>query len=81
MVVHPNHQRKGIGQKLLQWGMDLADREKIVGWLFARPAASKLYEKNGWRAVDSIAVDVPGMVVAPLVSMLRKPQPLGSPSA
>ena len=75
MIVHPEFQRKGIGQKLLQWGVHLADRENIVGWLFSRPAGSKLYEKNGWRAVDSIAVDVPGMEVAPFVSMLRKPEP------
>lgn len=75
MIVHPDYQRKGIGQKLLQWGVALADRENIVGWLFSRPAASKLYEKNGWKAVDSIAVDVSGMEVAPFVSMLRKPQP------
>ena len=80
MAVHPDHQKKGIGQRLLQWGMDLADREKIVAWLFARPAAARLYEKNGWKAVDTIPVDVPDMEIAPLVSMLRKPQPFQSAS-
>lgn len=75
MMVHPDHQRKGIAQKMLQWGMDLADREKIVGWLFARPAGSRLYEKNGWKAVTSTEVDVPDIKVAPVVSMLRVPRP------
>lgn len=75
MMVHPDHQRKGIAQKMLQWGIDLADREKIVAWLFARPAASRLYERNGWKAVTSSEVNVPDIEVAPVVSMLRLPQP------
>jgi GNAT superfamily N-acetyltransferase len=80
MIVDPDHQGKGIGQKLLQWGVDLADREKIVGWLWSRPAAARLYEKNGWIALDSVPIDAPGMTVAPLVSMLRLPRPRESPS-
>lgn len=80
MIVDPDHQGRGIGQKLLQWGVDLADREKIVGWLWARPAAVRLFEKNGWKALDSVPIDAPGMAVAPLVSMLRLPRPRESPS-
>jgi GNAT superfamily N-acetyltransferase len=71
MIVHPEHQKKGIGQRMLQWGVDLADREGIVGWLFARPAAARLYEKNGWKAVTTINFDVPDLEVAPLIAMLR----------
>ena len=78
MIVRPDYQRRGIGQKLLQWGIDVADRENIVSWLFARPAGSRLYEKNGWKAVDNIAVDVPGLDVAPTISMLRLPEPRDS---
>jgi len=74
LFIHPDYQRRGIGRKLLQWGVDLADREKLVAWLHARPAGSKLYESAGWRAVASIEVKVPDLDVAPLVSMLRQPQ-------
>jgi GNAT superfamily N-acetyltransferase len=74
MMVHPDHQRKGIGQKLLQWGVDYADKEKIAGWLFARPAGSKMYRNNGWKAVATLPFDVPGMEIEPSLAMLRTPQ-------
>ncbi|EXJ70343.1 uncharacterized protein A1O5_06411 [Cladophialophora psammophila CBS 110553] len=75
LVVHPSYQRQGIGQKLLNWGIEVADGENIVAWLFARPAGSRLYERNGWKAVLIIEVDVPDedLMVAPVVAMLRLP--------
>ena len=79
MMVHPGHQRKGIGKKLLQWGLDLADEEKIVSWLFARPAATKLYESAGFKAVGLLEVQIPEedepLDVPAGVAMLREPQP------
>jgi GNAT superfamily N-acetyltransferase len=73
MIVHPDYQRRGIGQKLVEWGVKLADQEKIVGWLWARPAGFKLYERNGWKVVDAVPFNVPGLEIEPLVSMLRIP--------
>ncbi|OAP57638.1 hypothetical protein AYL99_08376 [Fonsecaea erecta] len=75
LAVHPSYQRLGIGQKLLDWGVEVADRENIVSWLFARPAGIKLYDRNGWKAVLTIDVDVPDedLEVAPVVAMLRVP--------
>ena len=74
MIVHPDHQRQGIGQKLLDWGMDVADEQKIVSWLFARPAGRRLYEKAGFKVVATLEVEAEEMVVPPVVSMMRKPQ-------
>ncbi|KIY01549.1 uncharacterized protein Z520_03101 [Fonsecaea multimorphosa CBS 102226] len=75
LSIHPSYQRQGIGQKLLDWGIEVADRENIVAWLFARPAGIRLYERNGWKAVLTIDVDVPDedLTVAPVVAMLRVP--------
>ncbi|KIW35256.1 uncharacterized protein PV07_01961 [Cladophialophora immunda] len=75
LTIHPSYQRQGIGQKLLDWGVEVADRENIVSWLFARPAGIRLYERNGWKAVLTIDVDVPDedLKVAPVVGMLRVP--------
>ena len=74
-MVDPRFQRQGIGQKLLDWGIETSDRENIVAWLFCRPAGYKLYERNGWKIVQSIEVDVPddSFEVAPVVAMLRLP--------
>jgi GNAT superfamily N-acetyltransferase len=78
MMVDPDHQRKGIGQKLLQWGLDLADKQKMVCWLYARPAAVRLYESAGFKVMgvceynaheDDEPLDVP-----PGLGMLREPQ-------
>lgn len=81
MMVHPDHQRKGIGRKLLQWGLDLADREKIVGWLYARPAAAKMYEDAGFKVVGATEIRVPEgdepLDVPPGLAMLREPRPIG----
>ncbi|OAL40204.1 hypothetical protein AYO20_00624 [Fonsecaea nubica] len=75
LAIHPSYQRQGLGQKLLEWGVEVADRENIVSWLFARPAGIKLYERNGWKAVLTVDVDVPDedLEVAPVVAMLRLP--------
>lgn len=79
LIVHPSYQRQGIGQKLLDWGVETADRENIVAWLFSRPAGSRLYEKNGWKAILTTEVDTPDddLHVAPIVSMLRLPRARG----
>lgn len=79
LVVHPSYQRLGIGQRLLDWGIETADRENIVAFLNSRPAGSRLYEKNGWKVVGTTEFDAPDddLYVAPAVSMLRLPRRTG----
>ena len=79
MMVLPEHQRKGIGRKLLQWGLDVADKQNIVSWLFARPAAAKMYQDAGFRSVGVTECKIPEgdepLQVEPGMAMLREPQP------
>jgi GNAT superfamily N-acetyltransferase len=79
MMVHPEHQRKGIGRKLIQWGLDVADKQKIVSWLNARPAAAKLYQDAGFKTVAVLEVHIgegdEPLDVPPGLAMLREPQP------
>jgi len=79
LIVHPSYQRQGIGQELLNWGVEIADRENLVSWLFSRPAGSRLYEKNGWKAIQTTEVEISDddLQVAPIVSMLRLPRGRG----
>lgn len=75
LLVHPSYQRMGIGQKLLDWGVETADQENIVAWLFCRPPGYKLYDRNGWKVVSIIEVHPPDedLKVAPVLAMLRLP--------
>lgn len=76
LIVHPRYQRRGVGQKLLDWGIQTADRENVVSWLFSRPAGCKLYDRNGWQTHCVIDVHVPhaDLQVAPMIGMQRVPR-------
>lgn len=79
-MVSPKHQRKGIGHKLLQWGTDRADREKIVAYLNGRPAGLKLYEAAGFERIAKLEIIVPEgdeeLIVPSGYAMLRQPRPI-----
>ena len=68
-----DYQRRGIGSRLLQWGVDVADNEGLYAWLHARPAGLRMYAKAGWTPVVSFEFSIPGIEVGPVTSMIRKP--------
>ena len=75
----PAQQRKGAGSLLLQWGMELADREGLKVCLEATPFGLRLYEKFGFetRAVVEHNVSMfggPRSYVHTL--MVRPPRPV-----
>jgi ribosomal protein S18 acetylase RimI-like enzyme len=58
LAVDPKCQRMGVGRKLLEWGLEKADREGLECWIEASPAGKPLYEKVGWREVGFTDVEL-----------------------
>lgn len=56
-ATHPEHQRRGAGKMLLEWGLRKADAEARRTYLDATEMARPLYEKNGFRVVRATEWD------------------------
>ncbi|KAJ5817263.1 Acyl-CoA N-acyltransferase [Penicillium robsamsonii] len=67
--VHHSYQGKGLGSKLLKWGLTRADTEGVEVYLGASPAGRPLYAKYGFREVGTFS-PYPDYV---LVMMIRSP--------
>lgn len=72
LAVHPSYQRRGIGQMLLQWGIDQASAESVPIGLEATPEGLKLYERKGFKTVRWVEFNGFRSPV-----MIREPQGLG----
>ncbi|KAJ7125416.1 hypothetical protein C8R44DRAFT_783048 [Mycena epipterygia] len=51
IAVDPAYQYRGVGQALLQWGLDQADAESLEVYLESSENGVRLYEKNGFELV------------------------------
>lgn len=49
LAVDPAYQRRGIGRKLMEWGMERAKEEGVPITLTSTPAGQRLYQKLGFR--------------------------------
>jgi ribosomal protein S18 acetylase RimI-like enzyme len=67
--VHPSEKGRGLGSKLLRWGLERADAEGVEVFLSASPEGRPMYEKYGFRAVNTFA-PYPGYEQ---VAMIRSP--------
>ena len=56
IAVHQEHQRRGVGTLLVQWGMAEAARLRLPIYLQASTAGYPLYLKLGFRKVDTVLV-------------------------
>jgi GNAT superfamily N-acetyltransferase len=51
LIVDPLHQRKGLGRKLVRYGLELADKEGVCASVIASEAGDGLYVSCGFVAV------------------------------
>ncbi|OGM42793.1 GNAT family acetyltransferase [Aspergillus bombycis] len=77
LAISPEHQGKGIGSKLLQWGTQHADARNARIYLEATIEGYPLYRKYGWHEMERIVIDYAeygGTGQAVFVLMMRDPQ-------
>lgn len=48
LFTHPDYRRKGVGQQLLNWGMEKADDLRLEIFLDSTSPGRPLYEANGF---------------------------------
>ncbi len=53
----PNHQRRGAGSMLLEWGTREADQAGLFCYLEASPAGYPLYQRYGFLDINEMVVD------------------------
>ncbi|KAL8833168.1 MAG: hypothetical protein Q9170_004449 [Blastenia crenularia] len=59
LAVRSEHQRKGIGSKLIQWGTKLADELQVEAVVEASMKGAPVYEKHGLRNVSKMQYSMP----------------------
>lgn len=57
LVVARQFQRRGIGGKLMEWGIEQAVKEKVPIALEASEVGLSLYRKIGFKVVDMLKLD------------------------
>lgn len=50
--VHPGYQGKGIGNTLVQWGLDRAERDKVCASVMSAYGKDTFYQKCGFNIQD-----------------------------
>jgi GNAT superfamily N-acetyltransferase len=59
MFTDPKHQRRGVGTKLLKWGVERADEMGAEMFLEATQIGRHMYEQNGFQVTQHVIVQVP----------------------
>lgn len=81
VAVHPDYQGRGVGKKLMQWGLDIAEQLKVPIYLESTHEGRSLYERLGFATLQEGVVFKPGVtqlkedIEAPL--MVRMPAAAG----
>lgn len=52
--VDPHHQRRGVGKRLVRWGLEQAAAEGQRVFLIATPEGKLLYESLGFQVLGAI---------------------------
>ncbi|KAL8992766.1 MAG: hypothetical protein Q9169_006860 [Polycauliona sp. 2 TL-2023] len=70
LVVDPEYQRRGVGGRLLSWGLEQAKLEKVPTTLTASTVAEPLYRRLGFETYNlmdlpGVRIGVPGLILWP----------------
>lgn len=57
IAVTPEHQRKGVGRMLLDWGCDVADKNNLNCFVMASPDGLGLYGKFDLEVVGEVCTE------------------------
>ena len=57
LAIHPTYQRRGVGTRLLSWGIERGDTEGIPIGVVGSLQGARLYERMGWKDVGYCIVD------------------------
>ena len=79
LAVLPEWQGKGVGKRLLEWGVGEADKKGLDCWVDASEATLGFFEKFGWKQVGSVEVNLADWVGEEgkkerVVQCMRKPR-------
>ncbi|KAK8222754.1 acyl-CoA N-acyltransferase [Phyllosticta capitalensis] len=58
LVTHPDHQGRGAGKLLLQWGLERADAAGLPVYIEATPAGFPVYRKLGFEPLETHTFDL-----------------------
>lgn len=80
ICTNPKYLRRGAAKAMIASMLDLADAQGIKAYLEATPAGKPIYEKLGFREVDSLEWDLGKLTnnldgVYKLTIMIREPKP------
>ena len=70
-AVDPAHQGKGLAKKMLQWGFDRSEEEKLPIYLEASPAGDPVYIHYGFKPIGHFEMFDGSEIVR---CMIRRPQ-------
>jgi ribosomal protein S18 acetylase RimI-like enzyme len=76
LAISPNHQRKGIGRKLIRYGQKFAAEESLPMTLEASVVGRGLYAKEGFKVVEEGEIVDEHMARYVVVSMAWEPEGL-----
>lgn len=58
VITDPEHQRRGVGGKLIEWGLNQASLRGLPVFLIASPVGHTLYKKCGFRDMEKLSLDL-----------------------
>ncbi|WPH01543.1 Hypothetical protein R9X50_00438900 [Acrodontium crateriforme] len=73
---HPDYQRQGVGQLLVAWGVKKPDELRLPAFVEASPTGTRLYERNGFHALENVSLKNERWPLRPEISYTLMTRPV-----